>query len=233
VRQFGVHEEVGGRWIYADGMARSLRNFEAGIYHVAAHGSDTRLLFLCDPDRTDFLERLGYTLWQRGIDLLAYVLMVTTTTRSSRSRTRACRTRCSGCTPSTRASTTAPTGEAPISSAPTASRAGSKMTTTSSPPTATSYATQSSADSLTTRSIGPGQRPRPRRHRAGTNPAQLRSAPRRARRQPALARTLPRADPSPDWRNPQEPGPPAAAPPLPPSPPASASSVGTAIHNRT
>jgi REP element-mobilizing transposase RayT len=75
VRQFGVREEVGGRWIYARGMARSLRNFEAGIYHVAAHGSDTRSLFRCDSDRTDFLERLGDTLWQRGIELLAYVMM--------------------------------------------------------------------------------------------------------------------------------------------------------------
>jgi putative transposase len=56
-------------------MPRPLRQFEAGIYHVASHGSDTRPLFLIDADRSDFVERLGYTFWQRGVELLSYVLM--------------------------------------------------------------------------------------------------------------------------------------------------------------
>jgi putative transposase len=56
-------------------MPRAPRAFEAGIYHLAAHGSDNRYLFLCERDRVDFLERLGDTLWRREIELLAYVLM--------------------------------------------------------------------------------------------------------------------------------------------------------------
>jgi putative transposase len=56
-------------------MPRPLRCFEAGIYHVGSHGSDTRRLFLGDSDRSDFVERLGFTFWQRGIELLAYVLL--------------------------------------------------------------------------------------------------------------------------------------------------------------
>lgn len=52
---------------------RVLRNFEAGIYYVASHGSDTRHHFLTDQDRVDFVERLGYTFWRRGVELLSYV----------------------------------------------------------------------------------------------------------------------------------------------------------------
>ena len=56
-------------------MGRPRREFHAGIYHLAAHGSDQRHLYLDDTDRRDFLERLSSALWPRGIDLLAYVLM--------------------------------------------------------------------------------------------------------------------------------------------------------------
>jgi REP element-mobilizing transposase RayT len=56
-------------------MPRPLRQFEAGIYHVASHGSDTRHLFISDDDRTDFLERLSFTFWACGLELLSYVLM--------------------------------------------------------------------------------------------------------------------------------------------------------------
>jgi putative transposase len=56
-------------------MGRPLRNFEAGIYHIGSHGSDTRHLYVGDTDRVDFVERLGYTFWQRGVELLSYVLM--------------------------------------------------------------------------------------------------------------------------------------------------------------
>src|SRR6266568_5800747 len=56
-------------------MARRPRDFEAGIYHIAAHGSDTRSLFLNDEDRIDFLDRLALTFVPLGIQLLDYVLM--------------------------------------------------------------------------------------------------------------------------------------------------------------
>ena len=56
-------------------MARPLRSFEAGIYHLAAHGSDVRNLFVVDDDRRDFLERLAFALLALGLDLLAYTLM--------------------------------------------------------------------------------------------------------------------------------------------------------------
>lgn len=52
-------------------MGRALRHYRPGIYHLAAHGSDRRHLYLSDHDRTDFLDRLSNTLWQRDIDLLA------------------------------------------------------------------------------------------------------------------------------------------------------------------
>lgn len=56
-------------------MPRPPRNFYAGIYHLAAHGSDTRHLFVGDDDRQDFLERLAAT-WERfELALLSYVLL--------------------------------------------------------------------------------------------------------------------------------------------------------------
>lgn len=57
------------------GVGRPLRQFAAGIYHLAARGSDNRYLCVCEDDRTDFVERLGDTFWTRGIDVLAYTLM--------------------------------------------------------------------------------------------------------------------------------------------------------------
>jgi putative transposase len=56
-------------------MTRRPRAFHSGTYHLSAHGSDIRHLFLCDLDRIDFLERLSSTFWQRGIEVLAYVLL--------------------------------------------------------------------------------------------------------------------------------------------------------------
>jgi REP element-mobilizing transposase RayT len=56
-------------------VARPPRAFSAGIYHLAAHGSDNRYLFLGDQDRADFLERLTAT-WERfELALLSYVLL--------------------------------------------------------------------------------------------------------------------------------------------------------------
>jgi putative transposase len=66
---------AGAHRLYARTMGRPLRNFEAGIYHIGSHGSDTRHLYLDDTDRIDFVERLGYTFWQRGVELLSYVLL--------------------------------------------------------------------------------------------------------------------------------------------------------------
>jgi putative transposase len=56
-------------------MGRPPRNFVTGIYHVTAHGSDTRHLFGSTADRLDFLERLTSSLWPQEIRLLDYVLM--------------------------------------------------------------------------------------------------------------------------------------------------------------
>jgi putative transposase len=56
-------------------MGRPPRSFEAGIYHVASHGSDERHLFLDDDDRSEFLERLGLTFWKLDLELIAYVLL--------------------------------------------------------------------------------------------------------------------------------------------------------------
>jgi putative transposase len=56
-------------------MGRPLRDFVAGIYHVTAHGSDIRHLFLTPDDRRDFLERLTLSCSPLEIRLLDYVLM--------------------------------------------------------------------------------------------------------------------------------------------------------------
>jgi putative transposase len=56
-------------------MGRPRRQFDAGIYHLGSHGSDTRPLYVGDADRVDFLDRLSTTLWTRGIDVLAYALL--------------------------------------------------------------------------------------------------------------------------------------------------------------
>ena len=56
-------------------MPRPPRDFDAGIYHIGSHGSDTRNLFLTDDDRRNFLERLTFAVWPLGLELLDYVLM--------------------------------------------------------------------------------------------------------------------------------------------------------------
>jgi len=56
-------------------VPRHPRNLYAGIYHLAAHGSDKRYLYVSDRDREDFLERLAAT-WERfELALLSYVLL--------------------------------------------------------------------------------------------------------------------------------------------------------------
>jgi REP element-mobilizing transposase RayT len=56
-------------------MPRRPRSFAEGIYHVGAHASDDRHLFLNDEDRNDFLERLA-AIWRRfELELLSYVLL--------------------------------------------------------------------------------------------------------------------------------------------------------------
>ena len=56
-------------------MPRRPRNLYDGIYHLAAHGSDSRYLFVSDRDREDFLDRLS-TIWQKfELALLSYVLL--------------------------------------------------------------------------------------------------------------------------------------------------------------
>ena len=56
-------------------MPRPPRNLFGGIYHLAAHGSDTRHLFLRDEDREEFLERLAAIWAYFELPLLSYVLM--------------------------------------------------------------------------------------------------------------------------------------------------------------
>ena len=56
-------------------VPRPPRDLTDGIYHLAAHGSDGRYLFVSDADREDFLERLA-AIWQRfELALLSYVLL--------------------------------------------------------------------------------------------------------------------------------------------------------------
>src|SRR5437763_1495823 len=58
-----------------EGVPRRPRNLCDGIYHLAAHGSDSRYLFVSDRDREDFLDRLS-TIWQKfELALLSYVLL--------------------------------------------------------------------------------------------------------------------------------------------------------------
>jgi len=56
-------------------MARHPRDFGTGVYHVAAHGSGERLLFLDDADRGAFLDLLSITWARLGLELISYVLM--------------------------------------------------------------------------------------------------------------------------------------------------------------
>src|ERR687887_1205685 len=56
-------------------MARRPRLLVPGIYHLTAHGSDNRYLFLGDGDRKDFLARLSAICERFELALLSYVLM--------------------------------------------------------------------------------------------------------------------------------------------------------------
>jgi putative transposase len=56
-------------------MPRAPRAFGPGLYHLAAHGSDERHLFLSDGERTTFLAGLGLVLERFELGLLAYTLM--------------------------------------------------------------------------------------------------------------------------------------------------------------
>jgi REP element-mobilizing transposase RayT len=56
-------------------VPRDPRAFDEGVFHLAAHGSDTRHLFLNDEDRNDFLDRLAIVCDRFELGLLSYVLM--------------------------------------------------------------------------------------------------------------------------------------------------------------
>jgi putative transposase len=56
-------------------MARRPRAFGAGVYHLAAHASADRRLFLDDTDRRAFLDLLSITWAKLGLELISYVLM--------------------------------------------------------------------------------------------------------------------------------------------------------------
>ena len=56
-------------------MARPPRALHEGIYHLAAHGSDTRYLFVNDEDREDFLRRLAAMCERFELPLLSWVLL--------------------------------------------------------------------------------------------------------------------------------------------------------------
>lgn len=59
-------------------MGRTPRIFEPGeIYHLTAHGTDDRKIFLDDDDRQDFVIRLRRVVRVYGWDMLAYCLMDT------------------------------------------------------------------------------------------------------------------------------------------------------------
>jgi putative transposase len=56
-------------------MARPRRSHHPGVYHLTAHGSDTRYLFLTDEDREDFLGRLAFNVERFELALLSWVLL--------------------------------------------------------------------------------------------------------------------------------------------------------------
>jgi REP element-mobilizing transposase RayT len=56
-------------------MPRRPRTFAEDIYHIGAHGSDDRLLFLNDGDRDDFLDRLASVWKQFELELQCYALL--------------------------------------------------------------------------------------------------------------------------------------------------------------
>ena len=56
-------------------MGRPPRMYAHGIYHVAGHGSDDRVLFKDDEDRRTFLDHLETTFALLGLGIVSYVLM--------------------------------------------------------------------------------------------------------------------------------------------------------------
>ena len=56
-------------------VARPPRQLHAGIYHLTAHGSDSRYLFQGDEDREDFLDRLAAICERFELALLSWVLL--------------------------------------------------------------------------------------------------------------------------------------------------------------
>jgi putative transposase len=58
-------------------VGRRPRSQEEGIYHLAAHGSDTRAVFLDDEDRRTFLARVATVGERFGLGLVSYTLMST------------------------------------------------------------------------------------------------------------------------------------------------------------
>jgi len=61
--------------IYCRWVPRHPRRFTCGVFHIAAHASDTRYLFLNDHDREDFLDRIAIVCERFGLGVLSYVLM--------------------------------------------------------------------------------------------------------------------------------------------------------------
>ncbi len=60
---------------YRRDMGRSLRLYARGVYHVAGHGSDDRVLFRDDVDRHTFLDHLAATFSRLELGIGSYVLM--------------------------------------------------------------------------------------------------------------------------------------------------------------
>jgi len=56
-------------------MPRPLRAFDDGFFHLAAHASDTRYLFVSDRDRNKFLELLALIFTRHELVAVAYTLM--------------------------------------------------------------------------------------------------------------------------------------------------------------
>ena len=56
-------------------MARPLRAWQPGIYHLGSHGSDDRMLFLSDRERELFLDGLGAALERFELGLVSYTLL--------------------------------------------------------------------------------------------------------------------------------------------------------------
>ncbi|HUZ14556.1 MAG TPA: transposase [Gaiellaceae bacterium] len=56
-------------------MGRPLRLYAHGIYHVAGHGSDDRILFRDDADRRAFLDHLERTFVSLGLGIVSFVVM--------------------------------------------------------------------------------------------------------------------------------------------------------------